>query len=143
MTSKPKTKVTFYNGLTTIGGPMIEVAYDKSHVLFDLGEVYRPELGLKMEDEDFATLLKYQLIGDVPDFYDPKVTGKEIDHERWEHSAAYISHLHLDHSKAMNLLAPEIPLYAGPLTAALLPVLNRDGEFLLQRLISLKIILAQ
>src|SRR5699024_11835430 len=47
------------------------------------------------------------------------------------HSAAYISHLHLDHSKAMNLLAPEIPLYAGPLTAALLPVLNRDGEFLL------------
>ena len=96
MTSKPKTKVTFYNGLTTIGGPMIEVAYDKSHVLFDLGEVYRPELGLKMEDEDFATLLKYQLIGDVPDFYDPKVTGKEIDHERWEHSAAYISHLHYD-----------------------------------------------
>ena len=43
MTSKPKTKVTFYNGLTTIGGPMIEVAYDKSHVLFDLGEVYHPE----------------------------------------------------------------------------------------------------
>lgn len=131
MTSKPKTQVTFYNGLTTIGGPMIEVAYDKSHVLFDLGEVYRPELGLKMEDEDFATLLKYQLIGDVPNFYDPKVTGKEINHKRWEHSAAYISHLHLDHSKAMNLLAPEIPLYAGPLTAALLPVLNRDGEFLL------------
>ena len=30
MTSKPKTTVTFYNGLTTIGGPMIEVAYDKS-----------------------------------------------------------------------------------------------------------------
>ncbi len=27
MTSKPKTTVTFYNGLTTIGGPMIEVAY--------------------------------------------------------------------------------------------------------------------
>ena len=94
MTSKPKTTVTFYNGLTTIGGPMIEVAYDKSHVLLDLGEVYRPELGLKMEDEDFSTLLKYQLIGDVPNFYDPKITGKEIDHERWQHSAAYISHLH-------------------------------------------------
>ena len=88
MTSKPKTTVTFYNGLTTIGGPMIEVAYDKSHVLFDLGEVYRPELGLKMEDENFSTLLKYQLIGDVPNFYDPKITGKEIDHERWQNSAA-------------------------------------------------------
>ena len=37
MTSKAKTTITFYNGLTTIGGPMIEVSYNKSHVLFDLG----------------------------------------------------------------------------------------------------------
>ena len=51
MTLKDKTTVTFYNGLTTIGGPMIEVAYNKSHVLFDLGEVYRPEL--KLPDESY------------------------------------------------------------------------------------------
>src|SRR5699024_11980319 len=50
---------------------------------------------------------------------------------RWEHAAAYISHLHLDHSKAMNFLAPEIPLYAGPITAHLLPALNEKGDFLL------------
>ncbi|TSO26817.1 MBL fold metallo-hydrolase [Lactobacillus sp. LL6] len=131
MTLKDKTTVTFYNGLTTIGGPMIEVAYNKSHVLFDLGEVYRPELGLKMEDEDYDTLIKYKLIGDVPNFYDPVVTGKAIDTKRWEHAAAYISHLHLDHSKALNLLAPEIPLYAGPITAHLLPALNEKGDFLL------------
>ena len=30
MTLKDKTTVTFYNGLTTIGGPMIEVAYNLS-----------------------------------------------------------------------------------------------------------------
>ena len=129
MTLKDKTTVTFYNGLTTIGGPMIEVAYNKSHVLFDLGEVYRPELNLP--DESYQTLIKYQLIGDVPNFYDPAITGKQLDHTRWEHAAAYISHLHLDHSKALNLLAPEIPLYAGPITAALLPVLNQNGDFLL------------
>lgn len=129
MTLKDKTTVTFYNGLTTIGGPMIEVAYNKSHVLFDLGEVYRPEL--KLPDESYQTLIKNQLIGDVPNFYDPKITGKPIDTERWEHSAAYISHLHLDHSKALNLLAPEIPLYAGPITAHMLPALNENGDFLL------------
>lgn len=129
MTLKDKTTVTFYNGLTTIGGPMIEVAYNKSHVLFDLGEVYRPEL--KLPDESYQTLIENQLIGDVPDFYDPKITGKPIDTERWEHSAAYISHLHLDHSKVLNLLAPEIPLYAGPITAHLLPALNENGDFLL------------
>ncbi|MCD5579987.1 MBL fold metallo-hydrolase, partial [Lactobacillus delbrueckii subsp. lactis] len=84
----------------------IEVAYNDSHVLFDLGEVYRPELGLSMDDEDYQTLIKYQLIGEVPDFYDEKITGKAIDTKRWKHSAAYISHLHLDHSKALNLLSP-------------------------------------
>ncbi len=129
MTLKDKTTVTFYNGLTTIGGPMIEVAYNKSHVLFDLGEVYRPEL--KLPDESYQTLIKNELIGDVPNFYDPKITGKAIDTDRWEHAAAYISHLHLDHSKAMNLLAPEIPLYAGSITAHLLPALNEKGDFLL------------
>lgn len=129
MTSKAKTTITFYNGLTTIGGPMIEVAYRRSHVLFDLGEVYRPELALP--DEKYGTLVKHQLIGDVPNFYDPAITGKPIDHERWEHAAAYMSHLHLDHSKAMNFLAPEIPLYAGPITAQMMPALNEHGDFLL------------
>ena len=38
MTLKAKTTITFYNGLNTIGGPMIEVAYNKSHVLFRSGE---------------------------------------------------------------------------------------------------------
>ncbi|BDR60001.1 MBL fold metallo-hydrolase [Lactobacillus xylocopicola] len=129
MTSKDKTRLTFYNGLTTIGGPMIEVAYRKSHVLFDLGEVYRPEL--KLPDESYQTLIKNQLIGDVPNFYDPKLTGQPIDTERWEHAAAYMSHLHLDHSKAMNFLAPEIPLYAGPITAQMMAPLNEQGDFLL------------
>ena len=129
MTSKAKTTITFYNGLTTIGGPMIEVAYNKSHVLFDLGEVYRPELDLP--DEKYQTLIENQLIGDVPNFYDPELTGKPIEHQRWEHAAAYMSHLHLDHSKAMNFLAPEIPLYAGPLTAKMMPALNEHGDFLL------------
>ena len=129
MTLKAKTTITFYNGLNTIGGPMIEVAYHKSHVLFDLGEVYRPELNLP--DEKYQTLVENQLIGDVPNFYDPELTGQPIDHERWEHAAAYMSHLHLDHSKAMNFLAPEIPLYAGPITAKLLPALNEKGDFLL------------
>lgn len=129
MTSKDKTTITFYNGLTTIGGPMIELAYYKSHILFDLGEVFRPELDLP--DEKYETLIKNQLIGAVSDFYDPELTGKPINHERWEYAGAYISHLHLDHSKALNFLAPEIPLYAGPITAEMLPALNEKGDFLL------------
>lgn len=129
MNSKPKTKVTFYNGLTTIGGPMIEVSYADSHILFDLGEVFRPELDLP--NENFDTLIENKLIGNVPNFYDSKLTGKKIDNNKWKHSAAYISHVHLDHSKALNLISPEIPVYAGPITAHLLPALNNNGDFLL------------
>ena len=76
MNLKHKTKVTFYNGLTTIGGPMIEVAYNDSHVLFDLGEVFKPDL--ELADESFQTLIDNQLIGDVPDFYDYHLTGKKL-----------------------------------------------------------------
>ena len=129
MTLKDRTTITFYNGLNTIGGPMMEVAYRKSHILFDLGEVYRPELNLP--DENYQTLVQNELIGDVPNFYDPQLTGKAIDHGHWKYAAAYMSHLHLDHSKAMNFLAPEIPLYAGSITAKMLPALNEKGDFLL------------
>jgi len=84
-----------------------------------------------LPDENYQTLVQNELIGDVPNFYDPQLTGKAIDHGRWEYAAAYMSHLHLDHSKAMNFLAPEIPLYAGPITAKMLPALNEKGDFLL------------
>ncbi|MCT7756404.1 MAG: MBL fold metallo-hydrolase, partial [Lactobacillus iners] len=129
MNLKHKTKVTFYNGLTTIGGPMIEVAYNDSHVLFDLGEVFKPDL--ELADESFQTLIDNQLIGDVPDFYDYHLTGKKLSDSHWKASAAYISHVHLDHSKALNLLDESVKLYTGPITASMLPVLNKDGNYLL------------
>lgn len=129
MNLKHKTKVTFYNGLTTIGGPMIEVAYNDSHVLFDLGEVFKPDL--ELADESFQTLIDNQLIGDVPDFYDYHLTGKKLSDSHWKDSAAYISHVHLDHSKALNLLDESVKLYTGPITASMLPVLNKDGNYLL------------
>ncbi len=124
-----RTTVTYYNGLNTIGGNVIEVAYGDSHVFFDLGTVFRPELNLP--DENWATLVKNQIIPDVDNLYDPKLTGKPLDESRFKHSAAYISHVHLDHSRMLNFLAPQIPLYAGPITAHLLPALNEEGTFLL------------
>lgn len=129
MALKDKTTVTLYNGLTAIGGPMTEVAYNKSHVLSDLGEVYQPELNLP--SGSCQALIKYQLIDDVPGFYDPTMTGKQLNHEKQEYVAAYISYLHLDHSRALNLLVPKVPLYAGSTTAALSPVLSKNDDLLL------------
>ena len=32
-----KTKITFHNGILTIGGTIIEVVYEDSHIFFDFG----------------------------------------------------------------------------------------------------------
>ena len=37
-----KTKITFHNGILTIGGTIIEVVYEDSHIFFDFGSEYDP-----------------------------------------------------------------------------------------------------
>ena len=37
-----KTKITFHNGILTIGGTIIEVVYEDSHIFFDFGSEYNP-----------------------------------------------------------------------------------------------------
>ena len=37
-----KTKITFHNGILTIGGTIIEIAYENSHIFFDFGSEYNP-----------------------------------------------------------------------------------------------------
>ena len=32
-----KTKITFHNGILTIGGTIIEIVYEDSHIFFDFG----------------------------------------------------------------------------------------------------------
>lgn len=39
-----KTKITFHNGILTIGGTIIEIAYEDSHIFFDFGSEYDPSL---------------------------------------------------------------------------------------------------
>ncbi len=58
MESKDKTVITFHSGILTIGGTIIEVAYHDSHIFFDFGTEYRPELDLA--DESLNTLLEHR-----------------------------------------------------------------------------------
>ena len=37
-----KTKITFHNGILTIGGTIIEIVYEDSHIFFDFGSEYNP-----------------------------------------------------------------------------------------------------
>lgn len=131
MESKAKTTVTFHSGILTIGGTVIEVRYGDAHIFFDFGTEYRPELGLK--DDQLSTLLDNRLIPELKDIYDPRL-GYEYQGPAvadFQHTAVFLSHAHLDHSKMINYLDPAIPLYTLKETDAILRSLNRNGDFLI------------
>ncbi|EMF0075276.1 MBL fold metallo-hydrolase [Enterococcus hirae] len=134
MESKDKTVITFHSGILTIGGTIIEVAYHDSHIFFDFGTEYRPELDLA--DESLNTLLEHRLIPDLNGLYDPRLFD-QVQHiqvgerEPYQHTAVFLSHAHLDHSKMINYLDPAIPLYTLNETKQILHSLHRNNDFLI------------
>lgn len=124
-----KTTVTYHKGVDTIGGTNIEIAYGDSHIFFDLGVVFKPEL--ELPDESYATLLHNDLIAELDDFYDENIQEAPVWKNQYRHQAAFVSHLHLDHTKMLNYVDEKLPIYATPETISILKVLNEKGDFLL------------
>ncbi|MDR2977619.1 MAG: MBL fold metallo-hydrolase [Streptococcaceae bacterium] len=133
MVLKDKIEVIFHAGVLTIGGTIVEIAYHDSHIFFDFGTEFRPEL--KFPDESLKTLLDNHLIPELKDIYDFRFDYHYAGMKRpdFKHSAVFLSHAHLDHTKMINYLEPSIPLYALNATAEVLPVLNQNGDFLIEQ----------
>jgi ribonuclease J len=134
MVSKDKTVITFHSGILTIGGTIIEVAYRDAHVFFDFGTEYRPELDLV--DESLRTLLDHRLIPHLNGIYDTRLSNtndlvQEETTKKVQHTAVFLSHAHLDHSKMINYLDPAIPLYTLDDTKKILHSLHQNGDFLI------------
>lgn len=83
------TKIIFRSGLTTIGGTIIELIKDNNRLIFDFGTVFNPGF-----DEETI----------------PNVIGI-YDNTSIYNDAVLISHLHLDHIKAINLIPDSTPIY--------------------------------
>lgn len=131
MESKTKTTVTFHSGILTIGGTVIEVAYKDAHIFFDFGTEFRPELDLP--DDHIETLINNRLVPELKDLYDPRL-GYEYhgaEDKEYQHTAVFLSHAHLDHSRMINYLDPAVPLYTLKETKMILNSLNRKGDFLI------------
>lgn len=131
MVLKDKTVITFHSGILTIGGTVIEIAYNDAHIFFDFGTEYHPEE--KLEDEWLQTLVEHRMVPHLKNVYDPKLDYTYIGDENktYNHTAVFLSHAHLDHSRMINYLDPQIPLYTLKETQAILQLLNRKGDFLL------------
>lgn len=122
-----KTKITFYQGMRTIGGTIIEVNYGKNSIYFDFGSEFKPEVEEK-RISSLKDLISYGLALDLKGIYDRKHTD-EVP-ESYKNKAVFISHIHLDHTKMINYIDESIPVYTSKDTAKLLEVLNSNDEFL-------------
>ncbi|MDR0300275.1 MAG: MBL fold metallo-hydrolase [Streptococcaceae bacterium] len=131
MASKDKIDVIFHAGVMTIGGTIVEVAYHDAHIFFDFGTEFRPELDLS--DESLKTLLENRLIPELKDIYDFRFDYdyKGMERPDFQHTAVFLSHAHLDHTRMANYLDPSIPMYALEATAEVVPMLNQTGDFLI------------
>ncbi len=128
-----KTKITFHSGILTIGGTVIEVAYEDARIFFDFGTEFKPELNLK--DESIETLIEHRLIPHLDSVYDPNLnyTYPFESKDASKETAVFLSHVHLDHTRMVNYLDPKIPLYALKETKVLLESLNANNDFILPK----------
>lgn len=128
-----KTKITFYHGMKTIGGTYIEVSYKGYSIYFDFGAEYNSkvdEKSLKGLDD----ILSFNLSPKLQGIYDRKIHDEED--ELYKNKAVFVSHVHLDHSKMINYLDDQIPLYMSNDSKKLLRALNQKETFLFKNELS-------
>ena len=130
MLKDKKTKITFHNGILTIGGTIIEIAYEDSHIFFDFGSEYDP--ASPKQPKDLQDLLDMNLVPYLDNMFDPSIElkGYESKEDKFKDTAVFLSHVHLDHSKIINYLNPSVPLYMLEGTKSLLNTLNINNDFL-------------
>ena len=125
-----KTRITFHNGILTIGGTIIEISYEDSHIFFDFGSEYEP--ASPIQPTDLQGLLDNNLVPYLNNMFDPDIplNGYESKQDNFKNSAVFLSHVHLDHTKIINYLNPNVPLYTLEGTKSLLNSLNIKNDFL-------------
>ena len=130
MMKNKKTKITFHSGVLTIGGTIIEIEYEDSHIFFDFGSEFNPSASVK--PSDLQGLLDNNLVQYLDNIFDTKIPlkGYKSKENKFKYTAVFLSHIHLDHSKIVNYLRPEIPLYTLEGTKSLINTLNINDNFI-------------
>lgn len=95
------TTVRFLNGLTTIGGNIVEFANGDSRVIMDFG------VAADLTGETTASAIAAGKLPNLPEWLlDPATHPTAFAHE-----AIFISHLHIDHMGALQYLQRDVPVY--------------------------------
>lgn len=115
-----RTEIKFYSGIHTIGGVVMAIEYGKDRVLLEVGVAYDPATDVYdgMVKHRKTNWLKDELLlNRVPavdgvyrrqDLLDYPLTSCE---ESEKNTAAFITHMHLDHMTCMGMLGDEVKVY--------------------------------
>lgn len=123
-----KTKVTFYGGVSEIGGNKILLEQGRTRFFldmgqsFDFGEDYFVEyLSARTSRVGLKDYFELNLVPRILGLYSEKMlekTDMKYRHPRFD--AVFLSHIHFDHSWHVQFVDPEIPIYMGEGTKNLL-----------------------
>ena len=91
--------LTIHRGTDEIGGSVVEIASNKTRLLFDFGMPLE-----SMEKENYE-LVDYKL----------PISGL-YKNEAIKFDAVFLTHAHPDHFGLMNLINPKIPIYVSRVT---------------------------
>lgn len=126
-----QTHLTFHNGLTTIGGTLVEISYNDYRIFFDFGSEFNPKLN--PQPKCLKDILAADLFVYVDNLYDKKIDLQDYNHQSqdvYTESAVFVSHIHLDHSKMINFVDDSINVYMSKESKYLLETLNINNDFL-------------
>lgn len=83
------TRITFHAGILTIGGTVIEIEYKDSHIFFDFGTEFKPELELK--DESLETLIEHRLVPVLENIYDKEMYPQGVTNpNKFKNTAVFL-----------------------------------------------------
>ncbi len=130
------TQVTCYGGVGEIGGNKILVEDRDARAWLDMGSSFgfgsdfwgeflgaRARFGLR----DYFAL---GLLPKLPGLYSPEwLEGSHFDYEPPRFSAAFVSHIHFDHTNHLKFLDPAIPVHMGEGTKIMLESWEETGRF--------------
>ena len=122
-----KTRITFYEGMRTLGGTMIEVSYEDQNILFDFGAQFNPNID-ESKLTNLEEIISNNLAPRLEGYYDKRFTGE--DPTLYENKAVFLSHTHLDHVKMLNYLDEDIPVFTSNDTKNIIEALNSKNDFI-------------
>lgn len=144
------TTLTFYGGLTTIGGVHVLVRRDGCGLLFDFGvpvdrnNLFSPRFQPAPE-QMFSTLLYTGMAPPVPAAYDStllRAVDEDLLRSVWRRNGSekegipqvddlrvFVSHIHQDHMALLPYAREGLPVYMHPDAAVTYACVQRAGEY--------------